>query len=129
MQFLSVDHHKCFLEIKNQMPDNFNGDLALLSVVYIMASSKQLRKKMDPYMHWIDGFDYEKMFSEETFLPAERVLVKVAVALYDNGVELRFNDVFTELDQNQRQIALNAANYRYDKQDMYKPKDGNLYIN
>lgn len=128
MKFSSIEHHKRFWEIKDQIPANLNGDRELLSVAYIMASNKELEKKMTPYIHWIDGFDYEKMFAEESFLPAENVLVKVAVALYDNGVALRFNEVFTELNQYQKEIALNAANYRYDKKEMYEPEDGNFYI-
>lgn len=128
MEFSSVYHQKQFFQIKEQIPANHKGDRELLSVAYIMASSENLEKKMAPYIHWIDGFDYERMFDKETFSPAEKVLVKVAVVLYDNGVELQFNEVFTELDQREKETALQAANYRYNKKGLYEPEDGNLYI-
>jgi hypothetical protein len=128
MKFVDMDQHKSFMEIKEQIPDNFNGDRELLSVAYIMASDKELKTKIAPYVHWIEGFDYEKMFSEVTFTPDEEVLVKVAIALYDNSINLQFTDVFDKLNQFQRETALHAANYRYHNKGMYEPEDGNLYI-
>lgn len=129
MKFLNIEQHKNFWKIKEQIPANLKGDRELLSVAYIMASNDEIKKKMTPYINWIDGFDYEKMFVNETFSPAEKVLAKVAVALYDNGVDLQFNEVFTELNQEQKEVALNAANYRHDKKDIYEPADENFYIN
>jgi hypothetical protein len=124
-----MEQHKSFWKIKEQIPANLKGDRELLSVAYIMSSNDELKKKMTPYINWIDGFDYEKMFANETFSPAEKILAKVAIALYDNGVDLQFNDVFTELNQDQKEVVLNAANYRHDKKDIYEPTDGNFYIN
>ncbi|WP_273123437.1 hypothetical protein [Bacillus weihaiensis] len=130
MKFSNMHQHKSFWKIKEQIPANLKGDLELLSVAYIMASNDDINKKMAPYINWVDGFDYEMMFANETFSPSEKVLAKVAVALYDNGVDLQFNEVFTELDQYQREVALNAANYRYDKKEIYElADDENLYIN
>lgn len=128
MQFLSTDQHKRFWEIKDQIPTELKGDKELLSVAYIMASSKEIEKKVAPYINWVDGFDYEKMFASEHFSPADKILVTVAVSLYDNGVDLRFTEVFTELDQIQREVALNAAKYRYSKKSFYEPEDNNFYI-
>lgn len=129
MKFLNMEHHKSFWKIKEGIPAELKGDRELLSVAYIMASNDDINKKMAPYINWVDGFDYEKMFANETFSPAEKVLTKVAVALYDNGVDLQFNEVFTELNQHQKEVVLNAANYRHDKKDIYEPVDENFYIN
>lgn len=129
MKFSDMEQHKSFWKIKEQIPENLKGNRELLSVAYIMASNDELKKKMSPYINWIEGFDYEKMFANETFTPAEKVLAKVAVALYDNGVDLQFNEVFTELNQEQKEVALNVANYRHDKKNIYDPADGNFYIN
>lgn len=129
MKFINMEQHKSFWKIKEQIPAELKGNRELLSVAYIMASSDELNKKISPYIKWVSGFDYEKMFANETFSPAEKVLAKVAVALYDNGVDLQFVEVFTELDQSQKEVALNATNYRYDKKDIYEPADGNFYIN
>lgn len=130
MKFSTIQQHKNFWKIKEQIPANFKGDRELLSVAYVMASCQKLEKKITPYINWIEGFDYENMFANETFSSDEKVLVKVAVALYDNGIDLQFNDVFTELNQYQREVALNAADYRYNKKDTYEAEDdGNLYIN
>ncbi|MCM3603217.1 hypothetical protein M3175_20985 [Robertmurraya korlensis] len=128
MNFINLEQEKSFFKIKDQIPANLNSDRGLLSIAYIMASNDELETKMAPYIDWIEGFDYEKLFAEETFSIAEEVLVKVAVALYDNGVNLQFNEVFTKLNQYQREIALHAANYKYDNKSMYEPEDGNLYI-
>lgn len=129
MKFLNTKQNKSFWKIKEQIPAELKGDRELLSVAYIMASSEELNKKMAPYINWVDGFDYEKMFANETFSPSEKTLAKVAVSLYDNGVNLQFVEVFSELDQSQKEVALLAANYRYDKKDIYEPTNGNLYIN
>ncbi|PTY89748.1 hypothetical protein [Heyndrickxia sporothermodurans] len=129
MKFLNTKQNKNFWKIKEQIPAELKGDRELLSVAYIMASSEELNKKMAPYINWVDGFDYEKMFANETFSPSEKTLAKVAVSLYDNGVNLQFVEVFSELDQSQKEVALLAANYRYDKKDIYEPTNGNLYIN
>lgn len=123
-----MQHHKRFWEIKEDIPGDLKGDRELLSVAYIMASNKELENKMAPYIDWINGFDYEKMFEEEKFSPSEKILAQVAVSLYDNGVDLQFNDVFSMLDPTEKELALNAANYRYDKKGIYESEGENFYI-
>ncbi|MCM3113629.1 hypothetical protein [Lederbergia lenta] len=129
MKFLNEDQHKRFLKIKEQIPDNLNGNKEIISVAYIMSSDKEIENKMTPYINWINGFDYKKMLETETFSPDEKVLAKVAIALYNNGVDLQFNEVFTALSQPQREIALHAANYKHNEKGIYELDDGNLYIN
>ncbi|WP_110925908.1 hypothetical protein [Bacillus massiliglaciei] len=129
MKFISFEQQKRFSLIKNQIPSNLSGDRELISIAYIMASSKELEQKMIPYVNWVNGFDYEKMFQSETFSNAEKVLAKLAVALYDNGVDLQFHEVFTKLDQYQKEMALHIANYRYNRKNIYEAEDGNLFIN
>ncbi|MGG3641432.1 hypothetical protein [Bacillus gobiensis] len=128
MNFPNVEHQKRFWNITEQIPANLKTDRKLLSVSYIMASSEDLENKMAPHIHWIEGFDYKKMFEVERFSVAEKVLAKVAVSLYDNGFDLQFIEVFSKLNQDEKEIAVHAANYRYNTSSMYEPGDGNLYI-
>ncbi len=127
MKFVSVEQQKRFLEIKEQMPFNLKGNDKLLSLAYIMSSSNELKTKLQPYIQWDKGYDYEKMIREIPFSKEELVLVKASVTFFDNGVILQFSEVFTELEQTEREIVLNAADIRYSKRDIYEPGEGNLY--
>lgn len=129
MKFLNMEQHKNFWKIKDQIPAEYKGDKELLSLAYIMASSEELNKKMEPYINWVNGFDYEKMFANESFSASEKTLAKVAVVLYDNGVNLEFVEVFSELAPYEKEVALMAANYRYDKKDIYDPTNESFHIN
>ncbi|TRZ39235.1 hypothetical protein CEQ21_07655 (plasmid) [Niallia circulans] len=128
MKFTSMEHQKRFFEIKKQMPSNLNGNNKLLSIAYIMSSSNELKNKIQPYIQWGKGFDYEKMVKEVSFSKAELILVKASVTFFDNGVILQFAEVFTELESQEREIVFNAADIRYSKKDIYEQTDGNLYI-
>lgn len=128
MKFLDTKHHKRFWDLRNSIPAEHNGNKKLLAIAYIMASSENMKKKMLPYINWIDGFNYKKMLIEELFTQDEEVLVKLAITFYDNGVDLQFNEVFSKLNQKQKEIALYIADYMYNKKELYEPDDGDLFI-
>lgn len=97
-------------------------------VAYIMSSSNELKDKIQPYIQLGKGFDYEKMVKEVPFSKAELILVKASVTFFDNGIILQFAEVFTELEQSEREIVLIAADIKYSNKDIYESADDNLYI-
>lgn len=128
MRFTTFEHEKRFNELSKEIPANLFGDKEIVSVAYIMTSDPELKKKMDPYVDWEDGFNYEKMFEGEELSDTEKVLVNAAITMYDNGVDLHFRDVFTKLSKEERETVLLAAEYRFSEKGIYDASDGDLYI-
>lgn len=128
MKFINMEHHNRFNELKKHIPANLKGDKKLIALAYIMSSNQDIGIKMSPYVDWKKSIDYNKMMTENTFLKDEEVLVKLANSLYTDTDDLQFNDVFKKLNENQQEVAINAAKYRYNNYDIYQVDHEIIYI-
>ena len=130
MDFLNLGHEMKFLEIKRTIPEIFLKDRERLSVAYLMAGNEELHSKIEPYINWEEGFYFNEMFEKEDLSSGIKVLAKLAVVLYNNGISLEFIELYRHLDDTNLELALNAANYRYNntQTDLYQPKDTNSYL-
>lgn len=130
MKFLNYEHELQFSRLKEEMPERFYNDRERLAVVFLMAGNKELERKMKPYIDWEEGFFFDEMFENEDFSSGLKVLAKLAVILFNNGVSLEFHEFFTRLDETNLQLGLSAANYRYDisPKGIYEQTDTNSYL-
>lgn len=115
MKFLNKEHEVRFLKIKEQMPEQFYNDRERLTLVYLMAGNQELQRKIERYLDWKGGFSFNEMFEKEDFSAGIKVLAKLAVVLYNDGVSLEFKELYCYLDKMNLQLALNAADYRYNR--------------
>lgn len=130
MDFLNNDHEERFFKIKESMPVKFYTDRERLAVIYLMAGNQELCDKIAPYINWEEGFYSDEMFEKEDFSTGLKVMAKLAVVLYNNGLSLDFQDLYVHLDETNLQLALNAANYRYNRnpKGIYEVDDTNSYL-
>lgn len=130
MKFLSREHELRFLKIKEQIPEQFYNDRERLSVAFLMAGNQELHKKIEPYIDWTEGFYFDEMFEKEDLSTGLEVLAKLAVVLYNSGVSLEFKDIYYYLDETNLKLALNAADYRYNRtpEGFYELNDTNSYM-
>lgn len=130
MKFLNMDHQSRFHKIKDFLPVNLRRDPEGLSVVYLIAGNKELEKKITPYMAWENGFDFNEMFEKEDFSSELKVLAKLAVVLYNNSVELNLIDLYRYLDEENLELAINAANFCFGhkQKGIYEASDSSSYL-
>ncbi|GGK33170.1 hypothetical protein GCM10010965_27500 [Caldalkalibacillus thermarum] len=110
--FTSKEHEKTFFKMRSDLPDEYKNNIEHLSLIYLLSGNEELRQKALPYYKPDEGvFLFTDMFEEQDFSSGIRVLAKLAVVLYNRGMEVTVNELF-KLDRKNLWLALEATKLR-----------------
>jgi hypothetical protein len=110
--FLSKDHAVHFGQLRSMLPERYRNNKEHLTLVYLISGNEELRQKAFPYYKPDKGvFEFTEMFAEQDFSSGMRILAKLAVVLYNRGMEVTVNELF-KLDVHNLELALEAIRFR-----------------
>lgn len=114
-QFLNYEHEKSFVERVMDLPDRYRKSKEFQSVLFLTTGNEELGGELFPYFNpQIGELDFTAMFEEKDFSSRLSVLAKLAVVLYDGGLELDISEL-SRLDKDNFELAINAIRLRYGK--------------
>lgn len=109
--YANEQHEILFNKSRQLLTASKQNNAEYLSALYLITSDPELFAKMHSYFSNA-GFSYEEMFEEMDFSSGMLKLAKLAVNLYNNGVEITPLDLTSTLDNERFQVAMNAIYIR-----------------
>lgn len=109
--YASEKHESLFNQTRQLLSPKIQNNTEYLSALYLITSNDELFAKMNPYFSNA-GFSFEEMFEEVDFSSGYLKLAKLAVNLFNNGIEITPLDLTSSLDQESFQVAINAIYIR-----------------